>query len=112
MQHENTTLIQRQRNSPTNNKFMSTKCLQIRVYGKVQGVWYRGSTKQKADELGLSGLVRNQSDGSVYIEACGEEAVLQQLIDWCWRGPELARVSQVEVGEMVSGNYVGFEVRR
>jgi acylphosphatase len=91
---------------------MSIKCLQIRVYGKVQGVWYRGSTKQKADELGLSGLVRNESDGSVYIEACGEEAVLQQLLDWCWLGPELAWVSRVEVEEIALKNYFGFEVQR
>ncbi len=89
---------------------MTAKCIQ--VYGKVQGVWYRASTCNKARELGLCGIVRNESDGSVYIEAEGPEAILDQLLDWCRQGPPHARVDRIEVVEMIPKNYTAFEVRR
>ncbi len=84
----------------------------IRVSGRVQGVFYRASTRDKAEELGISGWVRNESDGSVYIEAEAEREKLDQLIDWCKQGPPRANVENVhyEVGEVVG--FEGFEVRR
>jgi acylphosphatase len=72
----------------------------IRIYGKVQGVWFRASTKAEAERLGLYGFVRNEQDGSVYLEARGESEKLQQLIDWCRRGPQLAEVSDVVVNDL------------
>jgi len=83
----------------------------ITVSGRVQGVFYRASTRDKAQELGLKGWVKNQSDGTVYIEAEGEKAVLDQLIDWCKQGPPRAKVENVhyEVGEEMG--FEKFEVR-
>ncbi|RMG59518.1 MAG: acylphosphatase [Bacteroidetes bacterium] len=69
----------------------------IRVTGKVQGVFFRQSTQQEANRLGLAGFVRNEPDRSVYLEAEGAEAALQALIRWCHTGPPLARVEEVIV---------------
>jgi len=88
------------------------KHLIIKVSGKVQGVFYRASTKEVADQLGLKGLVRNEHDGSVYIEAEGDESVLARFTDWCKQGPRLAKVDQVEVSEAAWIGFKDFEVRR
>jgi acylphosphatase len=62
----------------------------------VQGVWFRATTRQQAERLGLRGSVHNRPDGSVEVEACGEEAALQALREWLWQGPEHARVEAVQ----------------
>lgn len=82
----------------------------ISVKGKVQGVWYRKSTLEKALELDIKGTVKNQSDGSVFIEAEGEESQLQTFLTWCSRGPEFAEVSDVSVEETNLLSYNFFEV--
>lgn len=84
----------------------------IRVYGKVQGVWYRASTRQKAEELGLTGFVQNMPDGSVYIEAEGPKDRLDALVAWCHEGPPLARVARVEVQEGPVKGFSDFVIRR
>ena len=84
----------------------------IRVKGKVQGVFYRASTEKKAREIGLKGFVRNEPDGSVYIEAEGHNDELLELVDWCHRGPEMAEVDEVDVREGCWEGYEEFEVRR
>jgi acylphosphatase len=86
--------------------------LNIIIIGKVQGVYYRASTKQKADALGIKGFVRNQPDGSVYIEAEASTEVLKQFVEWCHQGPERAVVQQVETTSAPLQNFVEFEVRR
>ncbi len=75
---------------------MAIKHLSVKVFGRVQGVFFRHSAKQKAKELGIKGFVRNEPDGTVYIEAEGEEENLEQFLDWCHRGPFLAKVKKVE----------------
>jgi acylphosphatase len=72
--------------------FFMKKHFNIKVSGRVQGVFFRASTKSKAEELAIAGFVQNEPDGSVYIEAEGEEEKLDQFIAWCKRGPELAEV--------------------
>jgi acylphosphatase len=67
------------------------------VSGRVQGVFYRQTTKDKARSLGLVGWVRNQEDGSVALEASGPRERVMQLIDWCRKGPPAARVDDVQV---------------
>lgn len=84
----------------------------IKVIGKVQGVWFRDSTRKKALELGLSGFVRNEDDGSVYIEAEGEKDALDKLIAWCAVGPPLAEVAKVELKEGRLQDFTGFEITR
>ena len=80
--------------------------------GKVQGVFFRASTKEKAEELGITGFVRNERDGSVYIEAQGEEDVLEDFLHWCKRGPQHARVDAINIAEIKGGDFEAFEVRR
>ncbi|MBS1545250.1 MAG: acylphosphatase [Bacteroidetes bacterium] len=88
------------------------KSICVRIQGKVQGVFFRASTQQQASALGLHGFTRNESDGSVYIEAEGPADSLEQFIKWCHQGPPRATVHRVEVSEQPSRGFHGFEVRR
>ena len=86
--------------------------LNLKITGKVQGVWYRGSTQRKARELGLCGFVQNNPDGSVYAEVEGPVHQVDALVEWCKRGPELARVDSVRVEMGEWQGFQTFEVRR
>jgi acylphosphatase len=88
------------------------KHLAIHVTGKVQGVFYRASTVEKANALGLKGFVQNEADGSVYIEAEGDDHALQTLVEWCHEGPSHARVAKVMVTEGPLRNFADFRQRR
>lgn len=88
------------------------KRYQIQVSGKVQGVYFRASTKEKAIALGLSGFVRNEPNGSVYIEAEGEAEPLKNFINWCHHGPSAARVERVNIQEVDVKSDHTFEIRR
>ncbi|MDY6949040.1 MAG: acylphosphatase [Pseudomonadota bacterium] len=70
------------------------------VSGRVQGVFYRASTRQKATELGCSGYARNLPDGRVEVVAVGEPESVRALVDWLWRGPPASEVELVEVQEL------------
>ena len=87
-----------------------TKHWDIRVSGRVQGVFYRASARAEGERLGLSGFVRNEPDGSVYAEAEGEEAALERFLAWCRRGPPAARVEGVEKREGAVRGLKGFKV--
>jgi acylphosphatase len=67
------------------------------ISGRVQGVWFRANTKQKAEQLCLTGWVRNTSDGCVEAVFEGEERLVKEMIEWCHKGPSLAKVKKVEV---------------
>ena len=84
----------------------------IVVSGIVQGVYYRYSTKDRADSLGLQGTVRNLPDGDVEVVAQGEDSRIQALIEWCRQGPLGARVDRVDVkwGEPIE-TFKGFSIR-
>ena len=84
----------------------------IVVTGRVQGVYYRATAKQMADILGLKGFVRNETDGSVYIEVEGAEEMTIKFIQWCHHGPDRAEVKYVSVNEADIVNFDGFESRR
>ena len=87
--------------------------LQVHVVisGRVQGVWYRASTKQKAEELGLRGWVKNTQEGNVEAVFEGSEAAIDEMIAWCRKGPALAHVTNVNVIEKRQGNqYTDFTV--
>jgi acylphosphatase len=85
----------------------------LRITGRVQGVYYRASTVQQAQALGLRGWVRNRRDGSVEALATGPAEAVQALIEWAQRGPVMARVERVEVQEVLGAAQVldGFEQR-
>jgi acylphosphatase len=70
-------------------------CRKFRVEGRVQGVWFRESTRQQAERLGIRGYAVNRPDGSVEVLACGEAAALDALAGWLGNGPPLARVRAV-----------------
>lgn len=72
----------------------------------MQGVWFRASARQKARELGITGIVKNLPDGRVNVEAEGEDEQLKAFTDWCKKGPELARVDKIEITE---GTLKGFQ---
>ncbi|WEA03985.1 acylphosphatase [Mucilaginibacter sp. SJ] len=86
------------------------KHLNITVKGKVQGVFFRKSTKAVADQLGVRGFVLNEPNGDVYIEAEADDTFLDMFIDWCNEGPEDAEVSSIESHEGELKNYRNFEV--
>ena len=67
------------------------------ISGRVQGVFYRASTKNMAEQLGLKGWVRNTSDGRVETVFEGEETAVKDMISWCHNGPRSAEVSDVTV---------------
>lgn len=70
------------------------------VSGRVQGVFYRASTRQKASELGCSGYARNLPDGRVEVLAVGEPEAVHALVQWLWRGSPASEVTAVEVEEL------------
>lgn len=82
------------------------------VSGKVQGVWYRQSSKEKALELGITGEVSNQSDGTVKIIATGTKEQLTQLTDWCRQGPPKANVTNLDVKELPLQSFKSFTIER
>ena len=71
------------------------ECRKFRVEGRVQGVWFRESTRQQADRLGIRGRAINCSDGSVEVLACGTPEVLDELAEWLRHGPPMAQVRSV-----------------
>ncbi len=84
----------------------------IRVSGKVQGVFYRASAKDEAERLGIHGLVRNEPDGSVYLEAEGNELELSNFAAWCKKGPPHAQVLTFVMEDAPLIGYVGFRIIR
>ena len=83
----------------------------IQVYGKVQGVFYRASAKSTADELGLVGWVKNELDGSVWIEVEGGEKQVEAFIEWCDEGPEFSKVQEVKTERIGPLDFSEFKIR-
>lgn len=73
------------------------QCRRYLVSGRVQGVFYRASTRDQGVRLGLKGSVRNLNDGRVEVRACGGRDSLDALEEWLWQGPPLAQVTGVTV---------------
>ncbi len=87
------------------------KHVSLTLIGRVQGVGFRYSAVQKAQEHNIKGFVKNQPDGSVYIEAEGEETDLEHFMYWCEKGPSSARVNHVSKQEKPIQNYPSFSVK-
>ena len=91
---------------------METVRVRARVRGRVQGVWFRASTREEAERAGLAGGVRNLPDGSVELEAEGAREAVDQLIAWCHHGPPAAQVDAVDVETIEpTGRAAGFSIR-
>lgn len=83
----------------------------ITIQGKVQKVFFRVTTKAVADQLGIKGFVMNQPDGTVYVEAEGDDFALASFLEFCEEGPEDAKVSSVNVQKSNElKNFKNFEV--
>ena len=81
------------------------------IEGRVQGVWFRETTRQEATRLGLCGWVKNRLDGSVEVVAEGPREKVETLIAWCHHGPPIARVTGVrEIREDYTGEFDSFRV--
>lgn len=85
-------------------------CRHLLVSGKVQGVFYRDSTRQQAVQLGLTGYVKNLSNGQVEIEVCGDKSMLDELQQWLWKGPIMADVKDIQMKEISVVNYSKFDI--
>ena len=84
----------------------------ITVKGKVQGVSYRFCTHIEALKLGLTGFVKNLHSGHVYIEAEGNDEQINKLIDWCYIGSPLSKVTEVMIEESEVKDFRNFEIKR
>lgn len=85
--------------------------IQIFVTGKVQGVGYRLYIATKAQNLGITGWIKNNSDGSVEGVFEGEEDLLKKIIEWCKEGPPFAQVDNVEVySYSYNGTFKDFKI--
>jgi len=91
---------------------MADKRAHLIISGRVQGVYYRYSTQQEAKRRGLTGWVRNLPGGNVEAVVEGDEAAVEQMIEWCRQGPAGARVSAIEqLLTEASGEFAEFEIR-
>jgi acylphosphatase len=85
-------------------------CALFLVSGRVQGVFFRASTRQQAERLGLAGHARNLDDGRVEVLAAGSDDALQALERWLHEGPPAAQVEQVERSTAAPPSHARFEV--
>ncbi len=85
--------------------------VEIYINGRVQGVGFRYRTMEKAKEYNVKGFVRNIADGSVYIQASGTNADIDQFIAWCHNGPRMAIVESVDIVETNDKQFTDFSIR-
>jgi len=83
----------------------------IRVYGRVQGVFFRQSAVNQARSLGVTGWVRNANDGSVEAQIEGEPAAVDAMVEWMRSGPSQARVEHLTAEDVEPEDVTGFSVR-
>lgn len=79
------------------SEIMAQKRVQLVIYGRVQGVFFRSATQREARRLGITGWVKNRADGSVEVLAEGEEDAIKELTSWANHGPSAARVDSVDL---------------
>ena len=86
------------------------KTQHLLIHGHVQGVWFRESMRREAERLNVAGWVRNTSDGSVEAVVHGPAEAVEAIIEWARKGPPLAQVDRIDIGE-AHGQFSGFEKR-
>lgn len=91
---------------------MPTIQAHVLISGRVQGVFFRSNTEDRAKELGLKGWVRNLLDGGVEAVFEGEEEKVKEMVEWCRKGPRFANVSKIDVEfKNASNEFKDFEIR-
>jgi acylphosphatase len=83
----------------------------VLVAGRVQGVWFRESCRDRAQAAGVAGSVRNLADGRVEVVLEGPPAAVDEVVAWCRRGPRRARVDGIEIVDEAPVGEQGFRVR-
>ncbi len=97
---------------PARGNSMEYLRAQVIIHGLVQGVWFRGSTRDEAIRIGVGGWVRNLPDGTVQALFEGEKKKVEEMIGWCYKGPPGARVSKVDIfWEPYEGGHDTFDIR-
>jgi len=84
------------------------KAVHLRIFGRVQGVWFRGWTVDEAQQRGLDGWVRNVSDGSVEALVAGPPDAVEEMVQRCRQGPPSASVDDVKISRANDPGLVGF----
>jgi acylphosphatase len=87
------------------------KRVQVRITGRVQGVFFRAEAQARAESLGLAGWISNAEDGSVEAVFEGDDDRVDSMVGWCRRGPSGAHVEDVEVEPEEPTGETGFDVR-
>lgn len=82
------------------------------IKGKVQGVFYRATAKEEADQLQLTGWIKNTEEGHVETVASGSQHALDQFVAWCKRGPRKAEVTEVEIKTLPEETFDQFSILR
>ena len=82
------------------------------IKGNVQGVYYRASAKEKANELGVKGWIKNSPGGQVEAMASGNKEQLDKFIEWCRQGPQHAEVSDIVVTKREEENFNDFSIKK
>jgi acylphosphatase len=86
--------------------------MHMKIFGRVQGVWFRANTQEAAQRHGLTGWVRNTPDGAVEVHAQGEHEAVDNLLSWCYQGPPGARVDKIDFKQTsVDDSLRGFSIR-
>jgi acylphosphatase len=90
---------------------MESKILyRITIRGRVQGVGFRWNAAKEANLRGIKGFVKNEADGSVYVEAEGAREILEDYLAWCRKGPRMSSVKSVEFNVFPPEGYSEFNV--
>lgn len=90
---------------------MSVTAIHLVIHGRVQGVGYRSWTKKNAQQLGLTGWVRNRADGTVETVLCGPEEALATMCAQCKRGPLAAKVTRIDEAHWTGDTPADFQQR-
>ncbi|RUT78433.1 acylphosphatase [Ancylomarina longa] len=90
---------------------MAEKAVSIQVFGRVQGVGFRYHTREAAKRFGVKGFVKNQIDGTVYVEAEGDGLAMDLFCDWCRKGPNWAEVIKVNICNLAPQGFMAFDIK-
>ena len=86
--------------------------IRLLIKGKVQGVFYRATAREKAEEFGITGWIKNTEEGYVEAVASGNDEQLQQFINWCKAGPDHAIVTGITVNKIDEQSFEKFRIMR
>ena len=86
--------------------------IHLLISGKVQGVFFRESSRKLAEKLNIKGWIKNTPNGKVEALISGEERDLNDFVNWCRKGPERAEVADVKISKELSIHFEEFEVIR